>query len=188
MGKLIFITGGVRSGKSAFAEKYAVELYEKYDKQSLVYIASGVAVDEEMTQRIRRHQLDREKSKVHWHTVEIKDDIFVDEKFCHQQTVILWDCITTWLTNILFKTEHLKGEQRMNEIKSYIGQLKAQIVAWKNQNVMVLAVSNELLDEQCSSYDEVNLYRYLLGNLHQWFVTMSDEAFELDYGETIRWK
>lgn len=188
MGKLVFITGGVRSGKSAFAEKYAIQLYENFHKQLLIYIASGVAFDEEMAQRILRHQLDREKSKIHWHTIELKDEINFDEKLYDQQPVILWDCITTWLTNVLFKTEHLKEEKRIVEIDQFICQLKAQILKWREQNLIVLVVSNELLDEQSSSYTEVNLYRSLLGNLHQWFVSLSDEAYELDYGESIRWK
>ena len=65
-GKLVFITGGVRSGKSSFAEHYLMDEQAKRN----VYIASGVAVDGEMKERIKRHQDDRENYPVDWVTIE----------------------------------------------------------------------------------------------------------------------
>ena len=47
MGKLIYISGGARSGKSGFAEKYIEERYEKK-----IYLATGIAFDDEMKDKI----------------------------------------------------------------------------------------------------------------------------------------
>lgn len=44
------------------------------------------------------------------------------------------------------------------------------------------------LDELPSQYDEVNLYRKLLGELHQWIVQNSDEAYEVQFQLVQRWK
>lgn len=188
MSKLIFITGGVRSGKSAFAEKYAKQLYEKFNRNYLYYIASGVPFDDEMTDRIKRHREDREKSSPQWNTIEIEHELKFDEVINLDKCVILWDCITTWLNNVLYNTELLDENLRNLEIEKYIEQLKTQLLQWKERGSIVLLVSNEILDEPNSTFSEVNDYRFLLGELHQWIVHHSDEAYEMNYSKLKRWK
>ncbi|MED3661565.1 bifunctional adenosylcobinamide kinase/adenosylcobinamide-phosphate guanylyltransferase [Ureibacillus sp. FSL K6-8385] len=184
MGKIIFITGGVRSGKSAFAETYAKNLFRRYHK-GLYYIASGVPFDEEMKKRILRHQQDREQSHMPWATMEIFYDL-PGVPF-QKHDVVLWDCITTWLNNILYHTESVQ-EGRMEEILKHIGNFQKEIMGWKREGAMVLLVSNEVLDEPASPFEEVHLYRKLIGKLHQWIVSVCDEAYELDYGISVRKK
>ncbi|MDN4493259.1 bifunctional adenosylcobinamide kinase/adenosylcobinamide-phosphate guanylyltransferase [Ureibacillus aquaedulcis] len=188
MCKLVFITGGVRSGKSAFAECYAKQLHQQFERTYLYYIASGVAMDEEMSTRIKRHQEDRQGSAVVWNTIEIQADLGPAEAISPKQSVILWDCITTWLSNVLYKTEELDENGRMVEIEKYLGKLKKQLIQWTKDGGIVLLVSNEILDEPNSSYSEVNVYRQLLGELHQWIAHYSDEAYEMDYSKVKRWK
>ena len=53
---LLFISGGVRSGKSTLGEKFANELASG----NKIYLATSKAYDEEMKQRIYKHQKDRE--------------------------------------------------------------------------------------------------------------------------------
>ncbi|MBU1140385.1 MAG: bifunctional adenosylcobinamide kinase/adenosylcobinamide-phosphate guanylyltransferase, partial [Proteobacteria bacterium] len=50
-GKLIFITGGARSGKSNFAEEMAISL-----GKSVAYLATGQPLDKEMSHRIKKHK------------------------------------------------------------------------------------------------------------------------------------
>lgn len=184
LGKIIFITGGVRSGKSAFAEHYATNLFEQYQK-GLYYIASGVPFDEEMKKRILRHQKDREQSNMPWITMEVEDDLPAITFKKHD--IILWDCITTWINNILYKTEKLKDERYL-KIQQYIESFQKRIMEWKEDGSILILVSNEVLDEAASPFEEVNLYRELIGKLHQWIVAISDEAYELDYGLSVRKK
>ena len=188
MSKLIFITGGVRSGKSAFAENYAKQLYQKFNRQHLYYIASGVPFDDEMNERIKRHQEDRKKSALQWQMIEIEHELRFEEVIYPEKCVILWDCITTWLNNVLYKTELFDGNLRNLEIEKYIEHLKFQLLQWLEKDSIVLLVSNEILDEPNSTYREVNHYRFLLGKLHQWIVQHSDEAYEMDYSKIKRWK
>ena len=61
-GKLIFITGGARSGKSSFAEKVAAKI-----SKEVAYLATGQPLDEEMAHRIKKH---REKRPNTWETYE----------------------------------------------------------------------------------------------------------------------
>lgn len=189
MGKIIFITGGVRSGKSAFAEKYAKQLFLTYGRKRLIYIASGVAIDEEMAERITRHQQDRLNSSVKWETIEIEDELLFKDDLFEGSPVVLWDCLTTWLNNVLYKTESFNEEIRENEINRSIQTLKNQLFKWKEEkDCFLLLVSNELMDEPPSKFSEVNRYRSLLGELHQWMVANCDEAYEMDYSLSKRWK
>ena len=51
MGKIIYITGGARSGKSSFAEKLIKERYN-----SKIYLATAIPFDDEMKDRIEKHK------------------------------------------------------------------------------------------------------------------------------------
>ena len=173
-GKCIFVTGGVRSGKSAFAESY-VKRYKKNHQP--VYIASGVAFDEEMRKRIQRHRQDRQEDA--WLTLEVSDafpQVFME---LHRGHILLWDCLTTWLTNLL--VEELPVEEML-------AKLKWQLEDWRKKEITVVLVSNEVLDAGVSEYAFTGNYQQLLGELNQWLVAFCDEAYELDYGIIKRWK
>lgn len=182
--KIIFITGGVRSGKSAFAERYAQQLFQK-KQTNLYYLASGVGFDDEMKKRILRHQEDRLKSNMPWTTIEVETEL--PSTTFQIGDIILWDCITTWLNNVLYVTESFEHERTM-KIHQIIKLLQTKVIQWRNDGATVILVSNEVLDEPTSTFKEVNLYRELLGKLHQWIVSTCDEAYELDYSISVRRK
>ena len=67
-GGIHLILGGIRSGKSAYAERLAAAAAEpEAPARPVIYIATGVAVDDAMAARIRRH---RERRPAHWQTIE----------------------------------------------------------------------------------------------------------------------
>src|SRR5699024_1416371 len=99
--QLIFIIGGARSGKSSFAESYAVELAKK-EKRTLYYLATSKKSDDEMVDRIKRHQEDREQSEMHWETVETPLQIGKNVASFSPNSVVLLDCLTILLSNELF--------------------------------------------------------------------------------------
>lgn len=187
MGKIIFITGGVRSGKSSFAENYAAELALQ-TKLKPVYIATGVAFDNEMQERIHRHQQDRNDSGLAWETYEIPYTIEHYASTWNEQHLILFECVTTWLSNILFKTENLQPiEQQLARTKK-LNQFKKTVLKWQQLGMTVLLISNEVLDAGISSYAETALYQQTLGELHQWLVQICDEAYEVNAQMIARWK
>ena len=85
MAKVIYITGGERSGKSGFAAQMALGLSDKP-----VYLATARAWDDDFRERIARHKKDRDER---WTTIE-------EEKFLskHDFTgkVVVMDCVTLW--------------------------------------------------------------------------------------------
>ncbi|MGB3212016.1 MAG: bifunctional adenosylcobinamide kinase/adenosylcobinamide-phosphate guanylyltransferase [Desulforhopalus sp.] len=96
MAKIILITGGARSGKSS----YALELAESMSAYRL-FVATCPKVDPEMSERVERHQQERKGRG--WSTIEQETDltaIFKDH--WERYDVVLIDCITLWVNNILF--------------------------------------------------------------------------------------
>lgn len=173
-GKLIFITGGVRSGKSSFAEHYLMNEQAKRN----VYIASGVAVDSEMKERIKRHQDDRENYSVEWVTIEQPRHFEQIVPGIQQDDGILWDCVTTWLANELY-------EGKMEEVEEQLYVAIDQLL--EKAKVMVI-VSNEVLDEPISNFEYTALYQAWIGRIHQKLVAKADYAFEMEYGLSHQWK
>ena len=112
MSKIILVTGGARSGKSGFAESLCRE-----QNNSTAYIATSVAFDDEMKERVRKHQESRPKE---WKTYEIYKDIYkiIKELGEKHQTVIL-DCITLLVNNLMF-TDGIDidnaSEEEINEV------------------------------------------------------------------------
>lgn len=95
MGKIILITGGARSGKSSYAENMAKVYGEK-----VLYIATAIPYDEEMRERIMKH---KEARPANWHTYEgYKNLKSVFEKNDLNFEVVLLDCITVMVTNLMF--------------------------------------------------------------------------------------
>ena len=138
MGKMIFITGGCRSGKSRFALDYANQHFSKK-----IYLATAEALDEEMVLRVENHKKARGPE---WKTVE--EPLRVVEKIvaCGDQAdVILLDCLTLWLTNLLLKWDD--DSKIMDEVKRLVETLKqaqATLIVVTNEVGMGIVPDNPL--------------------------------------------
>lgn len=104
-GQATLVFGGARSGKSTFAETLAVNSgLEK------VYIATGAAHDDEMADRILRHKDQRGPS---WNTIEEQLDLAgVLKREASSGRVLLVDCLTLWLSNLMFAGKDMAAETR----------------------------------------------------------------------------
>ena len=113
--KLILITGGCRSGKSQFALDYANRHFHKK-----LYLATCEALDEEMVKRIEHHKKRRGPD---WQTVE--EPIKIAEAIRQHENdmeVILLDCVTLWLSNLLMRQE--SDHEIMNEVSRLMDTVK----------------------------------------------------------------
>jgi len=99
MAEITLCTGGVRSGKSSFA----ITLAQKY-KQEKAFIATAIALDDEMTLRIHAHQKNRSNNFL---TIEEPYDVVSAINTIEKNIgVIVIDCLTVWLGNLFFKYEN----------------------------------------------------------------------------------
>ncbi|MBT8459589.1 MAG: bifunctional adenosylcobinamide kinase/adenosylcobinamide-phosphate guanylyltransferase [Boseongicola sp.] len=125
MGRLILVTGGAKSGKSAWAEYRAAQL-----APSATYIATAQAFDVEMEKRIAEHLTRRGPE---WTTVEEPRDLprVLDETDGGQPRMI--DCLTLWLSNEMLAAD---GDWR--------DALDALVSALSRQTAPVILVTNEV--------------------------------------------
>jgi adenosylcobinamide kinase / adenosylcobinamide-phosphate guanylyltransferase len=99
------VLGGARSGKSRHAEALARETGLRR-----LYVATAQAFDEEMTERIARHRADR--SADGWTTVEEPYGLpMVLARESKPDTVLLVDCLTLWLSNLMLGERDIEASQ-----------------------------------------------------------------------------
>lgn len=173
-GKVIFITGGVRSGKSAFAEQLAINYAEKTGS-NLHYVACGIPSDKEMQERIRHHQHDRAQSRFAWKTWEQPVYLsHIAEQFT-KQDVILLDCVTTLLNNYLLQKE-------IKSINAILELMREDVTTLCNYAQIVIIVSNEVLQDIPYENKLTLNYQEILGNMHQEIVKMANTAILVENG------
>ncbi|MCD4753176.1 MAG: bifunctional adenosylcobinamide kinase/adenosylcobinamide-phosphate guanylyltransferase [Anaerolineaceae bacterium] len=179
--KLTFILGGVRSGKSTHALKLA------YTRQCPVtFIATATAQDDEMRERIHKHQEERPSD---WQTIEAPLHVghIIQMKGIKSPVVIL-DCITMLVSNILlaFKNpETLDMDQYQNAINNEIGSLIETI---HQTNAHWIIISNEVGLGVVPAYKLGRLYRDGLGRTNQTLAATADEVFFMAAGLPLQMK
>jgi adenosylcobinamide kinase/adenosylcobinamide-phosphate guanylyltransferase len=105
-----FVLGGARSGKSRIAENLALDKYKSIPSNDaqLFYIATAQAFDDEMQARIDLHQ---QRHNSDWNLVEAPIDL-ADKITLHNlpKSVILVDCLSVWVTNMLINDHDIQAE------------------------------------------------------------------------------
>ena len=122
MGKIVFITGGARSGKSSFALKEASAIKGKGGSAPCgkkAFVATLEPLDEEMKARMERHKKER---GAEWDTHEEPLEVPELLRKLTNYDVILIDCLTLWLSNIMLKGKDIEVE--MQNLVSAIQDLK----------------------------------------------------------------
>lgn len=124
------ILGGQKSGKSRRAELLARDWLAQGDTHHAVLIATGQAWDDEMHERIARHQRERAERVPGLATVEEHRDVAgAVARHGNAQTLLVVDCLTLWLTSWTMPM----GLDDMN-----LAQKKALALDWKAQEAMFL--------------------------------------------------
>lgn len=154
-----FILGGQRSGKSRRAELLARDWLAQSPNHQAVMIATAKAWDDEMVERIARHQQDRAERVPGMTTVE--EPIALGEAIqthSKTRTLVVVDCLTLWLTNLLMPHEDdenalnhpnsTENDQKNASKEAVDQQIRAQeatlLIAIKNALGPVILVGNEI--------------------------------------------
>jgi len=169
-GKITFVIGGARSGKSSFALNRASEL-----QGEKVYIATAQALDAEMSDRIAKHKEERNSD---WDTIE--------EPLCIAETikdisgryeVIVIDCLTLWLSNLLLADKEID-----REIDAFISSV------FSLQSSRTFVVSNEVGMGIVPENELARRFRDLAGQLNQKMAAVADEVYLVAAGIPVRIK
>ena len=132
--KLTFILGAAASGKSVFAEQVVMRT-----GAPRVYIATSQAYDEEMKEKIARHQVQRGAD---WRTMECPYDLSSALAEVRVEEVVLVDCATMWLSNHLLSEGDI--EALTAELLEALARCKGRVVVVSNEVGMGIVPENAL--------------------------------------------
>ncbi|MFV7499967.1 bifunctional adenosylcobinamide kinase/adenosylcobinamide-phosphate guanylyltransferase [Acinetobacter pittii] len=141
---LQLILGGARSGKSRLAEQTAI------DRQlAVTYVATAQALDPEMQSRIEHHQNQR---PAHWSLVE--EPLYLAnalQKIDRPNQIILVDCLTLWLTNLLLLDDQSVQQLECEQLLKVLPTLESEIILVSNETglgvVPLGEISRRFVDE-----------------------------------------
>jgi len=197
MGKIHFLIGGARSGKSAYGEKFAASLSKKVG-----YIATAEIIDDEMAKRIEFHKKRRPKN---WVTFEIgrgeiKTKKFVDiinKAISIKLDVLLIDCITILVFRLLYRfglddievMDNSLEKRIENEVgrffKKFLDVIRA---AATEKNLDIIIISNEVGLGIVPPTPFGRIFRDMLGNANREIARISGEVLFFVAGLNIKMK
>ncbi len=181
--KNILILGGARSGKSYFAQKLAQEL-----GKPVLFVATAVAGDEEMKQRIEEHQGARSAA---WSTLEVTTHVGnqISQKIGEAQVVIV-DCITLLVNNIFCQCiDQTSGQIDASLIEKKVTSEISELVECINHiDASFIMVTNEVGMGLVPANKMGRLYRDLLGKANQLLAQGVDEVYLMAAGLPVQIK
>ncbi len=168
--KIIYVTGGQRSGKSLYAERKALSLSD-----FPVYIATSQVRDEEMRRRVEAHRLRRGPQ---WTTLE--EPLHVGSLPLGEGQVAVFDCVTLWASNWFFHC----GEDVIQALEA----MKKQLDGLCGRGATIIFVSNEIGLGGISENVMQRRFTDLQGMINQHIASLSDEAHLIVSGIDVRIK
>ena len=178
--KITFVIGGARSGKSSFALKEASLV-----KGRKVYIATAEARDDEMKDRVKKHQDERGDE---WDTCE--EQFLVSEVLMNikdKYACVLLDCLTLWMSNVLLRSQvaepgHSLPEENIQELTDTLTRLKDV------KGPALIIVSNEVGMGIVPENRMARQFRDLAGTLNQKVAEIADEVYLVAAGIPVKIK
>jgi adenosylcobinamide kinase/adenosylcobinamide-phosphate guanylyltransferase len=177
MSRIIFITGGARSGKSTFAERITHNFGAPF-----CYLATAQPLDDEMNHRIAKHQQRRGDA---WQTTE--EPLQLAETLANYDgtyNAVLIDCLTLWLSNLLMLHEY-QGEKAEGRILEDVLHLADTLRGMKTP---VVIVSNEVGMGIVPENRLARMFRDIAGQANQIIAATADEAWLVASGIPLRLK
>jgi adenosylcobinamide kinase/adenosylcobinamide-phosphate guanylyltransferase len=163
------VLGGARSGKSRYAQQ-AAEIFARAKGATPVLIATAIAGDAEMADRIARHQSERGE---HWRTLEAPLALAETLAGLNDGDAAVVDCLTLWLSNSMMRGS---GHQdRLDALVPSIATCRARLWLVSNEVGWGIVPDNAL----------ARRFRDEAGLLHQRIVEAADEAVLIVAGRPV---
>jgi adenosylcobinamide kinase/adenosylcobinamide-phosphate guanylyltransferase len=167
-GKLTFLLGGARSGKSLHAERLITTLPAPW-----TYIATAQAFDDEMRERIQHH---RDRREGGWQTRDAPFNLAETLRTLPAGTPVLLDCLTLWLTNVMLADRDV--EAAVAELCSVLAAPAGPWYAVSNEVGLGIVPENRL----------ARRFRDEQGRLNQKIAALADEVLFLVAGFPVKVK
>lgn len=176
--KLVLVTGGSRSGKSEFAEKYVLHFSPKCD-----YIATAEILDDEMAERVRLHQERRADGR--W--INHEAPYHAEKTFGglgDETGAVLFDCLTVYMANLMYGKEAPQGSftERCEAVFAEIDKL---LLAARSSGKLVVFVTNEVGGGIVPDNRAAREYSDLSGWVNQRVAAACDSVFYCVAGQAV---
>lgn len=178
MARLILVVGGCRSGKSAYAQQVAQSLPPRR-----LYVATSPVTDDEMARRIEVHQSGR--SGRGWETIEEQIDVAGVVSRVTDHNVVLVDCVTLWINNLMYAAERQSRDVTENEV---VEECRRLLDAAQMCPGTVIFVSNEVGMGVVPDNAAARSYRDLVGRANQVIAARSDTVTLMSCGIPLHLK
>jgi len=176
---LVLVLGGARSGKSAFAQRLAAER----GGDSVLFVATAEAGDEEMRRRIEAHRRERPAA---WRTVEAPRDVAAALKAHYRgEKVVLLDCLTLLVANLLSGRDDPLAPMAEDAV---MGEIRSLLNVARGLPAHVIFVSNEVGLGLVPATPLGRAYRDLLGLVNRRVAEAADEVYFLVAGVPLQLK
>jgi adenosylcobinamide kinase/adenosylcobinamide-phosphate guanylyltransferase len=166
----VLVLGGARSGKTAFAEKLAIGAGVRP-----AYLATAEALDSEMAERVATHQRQREGR-----FATFEEPLALSRALsatAQQHDVILVDCLTLWITNML-----VAGQ----DVAAAVDELAATLISIEETRVIL--VSNEVGLGIVPDNAMARSFRDLAGSTHQRLAEICTDVYYVAAGLPLMFK
>ena len=178
------ILGGQKSGKSRRAEILARDWLLQSPAHKAVLIATAQPCDEEMRQRIARHKQDRAERVPGLATLEEPLQLAQTiSRLCRPDTLLIVDCLTLWLTNLLMPADIGDAEKELSNTSQnkllasdYIEYSAMLSIAISKSNSPIIVVSNEIGLGVIPMGRDVRAFVDALGKLNQDIAQVCDKV------------
>ena len=168
----VLILGGARSGKSTLAQQMIQE-----SQLPGIYLATGIITDQEMEERVKKHQINRPNS---WLTRETPYGFQqISENWTGKG--VLLDCVTFLVNNLL-----LQEKEEETTFQRLILEFTSLFEKQKKEQFYFLVVSNETGMGIVPEYPLARTFRDLQGRINQWLAKRVDRVYLVVAG--IPWK
>ena len=175
---IILVTGGSRSGKSAHALRLAESQPGPWR-----FIATCPAIDEEMAKKIEAHKLERDART--WTTIEEEIDLAGAIAQAGAAGVILVDCLTLWINNLMYRASMAGREVTEQEVA---GLTDTVVRAARSAHGTVIFVTNEVGLGIVPDNPLARQFRDHAGLLNQKVAQVADEVYFTASGIPIKIK
>lgn len=178
-GKIILVTGGARSGKSEFAERYAAR-----GGRQVAYIATAQIYDAEMQERVNLHQSRRPAS---WPTFEAPYN--AEEamaKAVRSAAAVLFDCLTLYTSNLLLAPDAPTDREKRRQV--VLDNIQKLLASAKQGNCEVIFVTNEVGLGIVPDNALAREYRDVAGLVNQQVAAQADEVYLVVSGLAVELK
>lgn len=178
MAEIILVTGGARSGKSDYAQRRAESL-----SGPKAYLATCPVIDEEMAERCRKHQ--QARSQAAWDTIEEERDIAGILKTDKAHKVILVDCLTLWVNNLIYESQQNGRSMTEEDITE---KCQVLLTACAMFTGTIIFVTNEVGMGIVPDNSLGRIFRDIAGRCNQLIAASADEVIFMVSGIPLHLK